>query len=48
MCYCWDKEHNNGTEDSPYYFNDRLQSILNKFNDHRGRSTRKVVPTDEE
>jgi len=45
MCYCWDKENNNGSDEKPYYFNSRLQSILNKYNegrDHKGRSTRKV------
>ena len=47
MCYCYDKKHNDGNE-KPYYFNARMQSILNKYNerrDHKGRTTRKVVPT---
>jgi len=41
MCYCYDKEKNNGTPEKPYYFNDDLAGILDKYN-------QKVVPVDGE
>lgn len=54
MCFVWDKENNNGTDEKPYYFNDAISGILDKFNynkgetrQHESRANRKITPSDE-
>mmetsp|Transcript_118473 Transcript_118473/g.206223 ORF Transcript_118473/g.206223 Transcript_118473/m.206223 type:complete len:658 (-) Transcript_118473:306-2279(-) len=42
MCFLWDKENNNGTDEKPYYFNDALSDIIDKFNYNKGESKQKT------
>ena len=44
LCYCYDKQHNNGTPDKPYYFSKELGDILNKYN--MAKAHGKVAPVD--
>jgi len=32
MCYCYDKDKHNGTDEKPYYFNEGLSGIIDKYN----------------
>lgn len=36
MCYCYDKDKHNGSEEKPYYFNEGLAGIIDKYN-HKSR-----------
>eukprot|EP01006_Ploeotia_vitrea_P051435 TRINITY_DN67561_c12_g1_i1.p1 TRINITY_DN67561_c12_g1~~TRINITY_DN67561_c12_g1_i1.p1 ORF type:complete len:684 (-),score=46.79 TRINITY_DN67561_c12_g1_i1:2138-4189(-) len=43
MCFCFDKEENNGI-DKPYYFTNTLSNLVNKYNARQAQKTNQVAP----